>query len=528
MLFIGVIACCEIERPLSLTPEVVVLDALEVTRNSAELCCRIEIVGTETVSSVSCRYGTSMDMKHRLDCDVSGSVLVSLVDLTPNTTYYYCFEVSNGYGTVRSEVCQFTTDPKEVPVVGKLKMLGKGPVSVMLQFELMDNGGEALDAAGFYVKEKGGEEKRVVVDCGKEPFFIRLGNLKQTAHYEIQGFAINKIGETRTEKMEVHTESAVTVVSAGTLKEIIGDEGLYLFQELAVSGPLNGSDFRTLREMMGCGAEGKSTDGRLSKLDLTDVSIVSGGDSYDGSHYTNQNVLGVGMFADCLFLEEIKLPYGVIEIERNAFEECTELKLLNIPASTEKVASSAGCINLAKINVDVNNEKYASYDGCLYSADLTTLYWCPEGKRQIHESFPKQLRRIEDYAFQSMHLTELHLPSSVSELGVGVFYASRLESFVVPEKVTNISTALFQGCDNLRTVWLGKEVGTLSAYCFDGCPLEHLYVPIKDFLPVCHEKAFVGVDLNNCILHVPVGAGNLYRNKAIWGNFIHIEEYIMD
>ena len=528
LLFAGGVACGEIEKPLNLTPELVVLDAFDITRNSAGLCCGIKIVGTETVSSVTCRYGTSIDMDHRLDCEVSGSVWVSLVDLAPNTTYYYCFEVSNGYGMARSNVGQFTTEPKEAPMVGKLEMLGKGPVSVIVQFELLDNGGEALDAAGFYVREKGGEEKQVVIDCGKEPFLIRLGDLKQLTHYEIQGFAKNEIGETRTEKLEVYTESAVSVVTAGTLREIIGEEGLYAFQDLTVSGPLNGSDVRTLREMMGCAVEGISTDGRLSRLDLTDASIVSGGDAYDGSHYTNPDVLGVGMFADCLFLEEIKLPYGVIEIEKNAFEGCAELKLFNIPTLTAKVASSAGCVNLTKINVDAYNEKYASHDGCLYSADFTTLYWWPEGKRQIHERFPEQLKRIESYAFQYMQLAELPLPSSVSELGIGSFYASGLESFTVPAKVVNIPTALFQECHRLKTVWLGKDVGTLSAYCFDGCPLEHLYVPVEDFLPLCHEKAFTAQIYQNCVLHVPVGAGKLYRNKECWRNFVQIKEDIVD
>ena len=470
LLFVGGVACGEIEKPRSLTPEVLVLEAFDITRNSAGLCCGIKIVGTETVSSVTCHYGTSTDMDHRLDCEVSGSVLVSLVDLAPNTTYYYCFEVSNGYGKVRSDVCQFTTDPKEAPQIGELKMLGKGPVSVIVQFELMDNGGEDLDAAGFYVREKGGEEKQVVVDRGKEPFLVRLGDLKPLTYYEIQGFAKNEIGETRTENLEVYTESVVSVVTAGTLREVIGAESLYAFQELTVSGPLNGSDFRTLREMMGCAVEGTSTAGRLSRLDLTDASIESGGDSYDGSHYTNPDVLGVGMFADCLFLEEIRLPYGVIEIEKNAFEGCAELKRFNIPASTAKVASSAGCINLATIHVDVTNENYTSHDGSLYNADLTTLYWWPEGKRQIQEHFPEQLKRIENYACQYMQLAEFPLPSSVSELGIGSFYASGLETFTVPAKVVNIPTALFQECHRLKTVWLGKEVGTLSAYSFDGCP----------------------------------------------------------
>lgn len=527
-LFLGWLACGKIEKPMSLTPEMVVLDALNVTRNTAELCCRIETVGMEEVSSVCCRYGTSTDMECRLECEVSGSVSVLLAHLTPNTTYYFCFEVGNGYATVQSEVRQFATAPNEPPTISDLRLLGKGPVSVMLQFELIDDGGEALNSAGFYIKEGDGEEKRIIVNSDEEIFFVRLGDLKQMTGYEIQGFAENGIGETRTESMSVHTEQAVMLIEAGTLREIIGEGDMSQIEELAVSGPLNGSDFRILREMMGCAVGGQSTGGRLRMLDLTDTSIVSGGDSYDGSHYTKQDVLGVGMLADCFFLEEVKLPYSLTEIEKGALDDCSELKFLNIPALTEKVSSSAGCTKLEKILVDSNNKKYVTYDDCLYSSDLSVLYWCPEGKKQIQNDFPEQLKRIENYAFQYAHLMDLSLPSSVCELGVGAFYASQLKSFVVPEKVTGISTALFQGCNNLQTVWLGKEVGTLSDYVFDGCSLEHLYVPVRDFLPMCNENTFAGINLNTCVLHVPVGTKNLYRNKKYWKDFVLIKDDIID
>lgn len=524
---IGMVACREVERPLYLTPELRVMDASNITRSSATLSCEIELKGTESISEIRCLYGLSQEVEEIVECEsVSLNPSVSLEGLAPNTTYYYCFEVSNGYSKVRSDLFHFMTSPTQSPSVGDLALLGKGPVSVMLQFDLLDDGGESLLAAGFYVKEENGHEELVEVACEGEAFFVRLGNLKQLTQYEIQGFAKNAIGETRTEKISIETEQSVVIVKPGTLEEIVGKENIYQFYELAVSGPLNGSDILILREMMGRDAKGNLTEGRMAKLDLTDVSIEVGGHSYDGIHYTDEDVLGTGMFAGCLFLEEIALPYGTKEIEKGAFDDCPELKRLCMPSMLENVLPSKGCKKLTQIDVVSNNFKYTSYDGCLYSRNCEVLYWWPEGKNQAEKPFPEQLRRIEAYAFQQTVMKVLELPSTVEELGMGAFYGSQLEFFVVPENVTTISTALFQGCEKLRTVRFGSEVGVLSAYIFDGCLLEHLYVPVKDFLPICHEKAFsgMGYDGNNCILHVPVGCKDMYRNDNHWKNFAHIED----
>ena len=528
---IGMMACCEVEKPLYLTPVLEVMDAIEITRNSAKLSCKIELTGIEEVSGIRCLYGISQEVEETLECDsLSQTPSVFLEGLKPNTTYYYCFEVDNGYSKVRSAMNHFTTSPTTSPSVGDLNMLGKGPISVMLQFDLLDDGGEDLLGVGFYIKEENGQEETVEVACEGKSFLARLGNLKQQTQYEIQGFAKNDIGETRTEIISVETEQSVVIVKAGTLKEIIGEENIFQFQELAVSGPLNGSDILILREMMGRGVEGNLTQGRMKKLDLTDASIENGGYSYDGNHYTKKNVLGTGMFAGCLFLEEIALPYGTIEIEKGAFDDCPELKTLCIPVMVKKVLPSQGCINLIQIDVVSNHQRYASYDGCLYSIDYKVLYWWPEGKTFTEKTFPEDLRRVEAYAFQKTCMKVLELPSSVEELGMGAFYGSQLESFVIPEKVTTVPTALFQQCEKLRTVYLGTEVGALSAYVFDGCLLEHLYVPVKDFLPMCHDEAFAGMrcSYEECVLHVPAGCKNMYRNGFLWSNFLQIKDDITD
>lgn len=528
---VTMLACSEVEGPTSLTPQLTVLEPSDVTRNSAWLSCEIEKLGMESVSTVQCRYGTSINMDERIICDpLLSKVAVLLSNLKSHTTYYYCFEVGNGCSTVRSSMNSFTTEPDQAPLVGDLQILGKGPTSIMLQFELEDDGGQDLLSAGFRLQAEGEEEEIVVIDSDNHTFYERLGDLKLQTKYSIQGFAINSIGESRTPKIHFETEQAVKLVKAGTLKELITEEERLNFSSLVVAGPMNGTDFRVLREMMGRDINGNPTGGRMNVLDLRDVTIVAGGESYDGSHYTERNVVGCGMFADCVFLENIQLPYGLVEIEKGAFDDCVELDSLCIPMDVSHVSSSIGCTQLKKIDVADKNQKYTSFDGCLYSNDCTTLYWYPEGKVQGEVSFPDNIKRIEAYAFQNARITDVEIPVTVEELGVGAFFATRLETVTIPEKVTFISTGLFQACSYLSSVWLGKSVTFLSAYCFDGCPLKHLYVPVKDFPPICTAETFAGAEhlFADCVLHVPVGCKKMYQNEKGWENFKHIQDDIED
>lgn len=531
VLLISMAACQDVEKPTSFIPVLVVTEAVDISRNEVQVSCSIARNGEETISTIVCYYGTTLELGEKVICDSSLSkVAVSLSELTAGTTYYYCFEVGNGYSKIRSDVYHFTTKPNEIPTIGELKLMGKGPTSAIFQFDLEDDGGKPVHDAGFYVQMEGGEETRVKGENRSGTFYVRLTDLQMQADYMIQGYAVNDVGETRTDKVGIRTEQVIKVVEAGSLGTLISEEERYCFSHLAISGPLNGTDFRILREMMGRDVEGRLTEGRMNRLDLTDVSIVVGGDTYDGSHYTRQDVVSNGLFANCMFLKNVKLPYGTMEIESGAFDNCMEMDSLYIPVMTSQVVSSKGCHQLKYIDVANGNERYASYDGCLYSEDYSTLCWYPMGKMEDEVTFPEGLKKIGAYAFQQTLHRKLEIPHSVKELGLGAFYDAKLEMISLPENVTYVPTALFQKCLNLSSVHLGKEVSFLSAYWLDGCSLEHLYVPIKSFLPICHENAFAGAEhlYETCVLHVPVGCKSLYQSTSPWKNFKLILDDIKD
>lgn len=84
---------------------------------------------------------------------------------------------------------------------------------------------------------------------------------------------------TITAKAE-HDRREVKVETAGTLSTIITEGAKYKITDLTITGKLNGDDIRYLREMAGADFRGNTTQGQLSAIDLSNATIVEGGNYY--------------------------------------------------------------------------------------------------------------------------------------------------------------------------------------------------------------------------------------------------------
>lgn len=532
LIIIGMAAlasCSSEDLPDNFEPKLITGEASGITRTEAVLTGEVELQGSTDMPELSFRYGTSDQMEQTTGTltPTGNKVQMQVAGLTPGTMYYYSLQGSNGRVNLTGNTMTFVTMPNDRPSVGVPAVLSQGPVSVIVEYEITDDGNEDITATGCYVTDMAdGNTQKVEAETeGAEgiKMRVRIGGLRQDATYEIKAYAANNEGESVGEPLTFVTTNAVLLAEAGEFEELMGD-GKYTYTSLSIAGPMNGDDLRCLRQMMGRDVDGTATPGQLAEVNLADAHIVEGGGVYGSSRYTENNVVGYGLFADCNSLTSVTLPSDAVKIEKDAFMNCTSIKTITIPASAASISPSSGCTSLAAINVSAANTAYSSIDGVLFDAAATEILWFPIGKQGDY-TLPASVKSIGDYAFQGCHITRFTLPDNLTQIGQAVFFDSSVEEVVMPSQLRLIPTATFQKCSRLKTVRLGAATELISDYVFDGCPLTDLYIDAQ-YPPVCNSNALTSTPdfLPTCTLHVPKGRKNFYKADASWKRFGTIVE----
>ena len=519
-------ACGEDNVPVNLEPRLSVSGATDITRTEATLRGTVVLQGNTDMPGLRFVYGDDGGATMQVEAFAdNGSVSSRITGLTPGTQYTFYLQAYNDRTTVNSGTMTFTTIPNDKPTIGELTILSHGPASAIVRYTITDDGGEEITETGCYVTcASDGETYKVVTTLpGNDGTYkVRIGELRQNTAYELKAFASNKEGETIGEALSFTTGNAVTLTEPGMLRSLMGDN-LYAYRSLSFAGPMNGDDLACLRNMAGIDMDGSATQGQLAHIDMADVSIVAGGGSYGESRYTEDNVIGYGMFAGCSKLESIVMPDNVTVIERDALRDCASLTSLTIPASVEEITPSSGCAALAEIQVSPANSHYRSDGGALFNADATGLVWFPMGKEGDY-TLPATITSIDDYAFTGCKITSLTLPDELTDIGQSAFYGCELEEIHMPDKLRQIPVGVFQDCRRLSTVYLGTDTELVSDYAFDGCPLLHLYLSAS-YPPVCRPDAFGRSSdeiFSTCVLHVPSNRLAMYKQDSEWGQFKNI------
>lgn len=117
------------------------------------------------------------------------------------------------------------------------------------------------------------------------------------------------------------------IANAGELRAIIPDDEKLTITSLKISGYLNGDDINCIRRMLGGYEFSDEEKGKLTSLDLSEASIVEGGEGYfilgtSLFYYTSNDEIGRYMFYRCSNLQNIVLPNNAISIGNFAFDSC--------------------------------------------------------------------------------------------------------------------------------------------------------------------------------------------------------------
>lgn len=521
--------CVHTEGPLNLEPEISVSEATDITRTEATLSAEITERGEGKLSYLLFRYGEISDSEnHTAEIrNPSDIVSVRISGLKPGTRYRFSAEGGRGNARIESQQLSFTTISNDRPHVSALEIFSSGPTAVVVGFDITEDGGEDITLAGCYVKDNTKDmEVRHCIDLAESQsgkIRMVLTSLTPLASYSITPFACNPIGETRGEEVVFMTGNTVRLSSPGELPEILGMND-FRIPSISISGKMNGTDFRFLRHLLNApllsGEEPLS--GTLNAVDLSDVTIVEGGESYDGSNYIIDNIISSGLFANCRNLTDIALPYSTIQLQRDAFAGCDNLKSLTITPDISALLPSSDCISLERINVSEGNPYFKSIDGVLFNFSVSEILWFPQGKKGGFR-LPESVTEIKENAFRGTGITSLILPSSLKTIARGAFSGSSLHEISLPALLSNVAEAMFQDCLSLTTVRFGSEVLFFGNYVFDNCPLENIYIE-SQLPPYVSEDTFTNNTglFKTCTLHVPQASKELYRNHQQWGNFDNI------
>ena len=273
-------------------------------------------------------------------------------------------------------------------------------------------------------------------------------------------------------------ERTYTNVPAGGLLSLIMEDEVdpFTITKLTLTGQLNGTDLRLIREMAGNNYLGQLTKGSLKELDLSGADIVAGGEKYldtdnityptgtyapyigeNSFHYeTENNILGQLLFAGCYKLEEVILPNNLTSIGDYVFSYCLNLKSLEIPKNVSSIGWRFidGPNNISKLSVAEGNQTFSSPDSSNVLMQGTKLIF---GLRS--SKVPAGTTIIGSEAFYNCtELGDVTLPEGVTTIEVGAFAWSGLTSIKMPSTLTTIENDAFADCNCLTSFTLPKSV----------------------------------------------------------------------
>ena len=149
-----------------------------------------------------------------------------------------------------------------------------------------------------------------------------------------------------------------------------------------------------------------------------------------------------------------------MEIGESAFEHCSGLTSVSIPATVTEIRSGTfeGCSGLTSVSIPATVTEIG--ERAFYDCSALTSV-----------SIPKGITEIGDSAFYDCSgLINVSIPASVTKIGSCAFHGcSSLTSVSITKGATEIGDSAFYGCSGLTSVSIPASVMKIGARAFEGC-----------------------------------------------------------
>lgn len=257
--------------------------------------------------------------------------------------------------------------------------------------------------------------------------------------------------------------------------------------------------------------------------------------------------IGDNAFSGCFMLTRLSIPKSVKTIGHYAFTDCSSLAVIDIPSTITAIGDAAfgGCSALTGIDLPKSVTSIGDYE----------FYRCTQ---LANVKIPNSVTSIGTGAFRGCFaLTEIAIPKSVTRIGTSAFsacpmlarmtvasgnpnYDSRngcnaiietatgtliagCQNTVIPDDVTSIGYAAFDGCSTLEAITLPRSISTIGKKAFHDClVLKDVTSLITDpSTAIIAHDAFklTSGDYTDRTLHVPADAVPAYQSAPVWSEF---------
>lgn len=346
----------------------------------------------------------------------------------------------------------------------------------------------------------------------------------------------------------IKDQVTVTITDGKYLSELIDEAVAPRITNLKIVGAIDGTDILYLRELLGVGrkpfVEKENIKSNLQIIDLSDAHIREGGMTYcdygvkmTTYHASTQdNIIGIYMFASCHSLKKVTLPYNTTSIGAYAFQNCSELeeivKFYNISSIGEHAFQK--CSALKEFKLPKLEKLYEhTFDGC---KSLTSLE-IPEGITTLPKAFaqgcsslkniviPNSLTNVGWAAFSGCSsLERIDLPETLETIMMDAFAnCTSLKYFRLPEGINDIFDHIISNCNNIEELHLPRLPLIMNNYAFAKCQVQHLYA-YEEKPHKINNTIFEGINYSTCTLHVPKGSREAYAEAYYWRDFGTIVE----
>ena len=260
--------------------------------------------------------------------------------------------------------------------------------------------------------------------------------------------------------------------------------------------------------------------------------------------------IGPGAFQLCTKLRDIPLPASLTCIDQHAFHGCDSLMLRELPKNLQEIGYNAftGCNKLTELILPVSlrimqtngfiscqnlhlkvaegNKYFTIRDNCLYDSQFSRLIFVPcdySGTLSVPEGVESV---VESAAYNCFEIEKINFPASLRRIDRFAFiWNLKLDNLVIPDNVDSIGRYAFHGCDSLNNVTLGtgiKWIGVVAFAMSKNCPILNFTCLAVTPPKIEDNVAFTSETLQKCILKVPEQSIGLYREAPGW-NFTNIK-----